>query len=402
MTARNKNHPHIATLAMAAAISPLAMNIYLPSLPSITTYFDTTTATAQLSVSLFLAATAVMQLIIGPLSDKYGRRPVLLMLLIIMLAATLVCIFANSIEMFLLGRVLQSSAAAGMVLSRAIVRDLVHGANAASMIGYVTMGMTLAPMIAPTIGGILEDTYGWQYSFWLIFAYTCIAIVVIWIDLEETNRYKGGSLFDQLRSFPELFRSKRFLGYASTCAFSSGAFFAFLGGGPLLAIQYYGLRPTAFGFYFIFIAVGYLLGNFLAGRLSVNFGLNRMMMIGNLAVFFGLVTALVLTAGFANSAFTFFGLVFFVGLGNGITLPNANAGIVNVRPKIAGAASGLGATLQVGGGAIFAAGSGYYVSFDDGPAYLLSVMIFSILCAIASTLYVLHIERQRRLESEST
>ncbi|MGI9353360.1 MAG: multidrug effflux MFS transporter [Rhizobiaceae bacterium] len=401
MSGSKKNHPHIATLAMAAAISPLAMNIYLPSLPSITRYFETTAATAQLSVSLFLAATAIMQLVIGPMSDKYGRRPVLLALLFVMLFATLICIFSQNIETFLLGRVLQSSAAAGMVLSRAIVRDLVDGSNAASMIGYVTMGMTLAPMVAPTIGGILEDTYGWQYSFWLIFAYTGIAILVIWIDLKETNRFIGGSFFDQLRSFPELFRSKRFLGYASTCAFSSGAFFAFLGGGPLLAIQYYGLRPTAFGFYFIFIAVGYLLGNFFAGRLSVNIGLNRMMMLGNLAVLFGLVCALVLTASFINSALTFFGLVFFVGLGNGITLPNANAGIVNVRPKIAGAASGLGATLQVGGGAIFAAVSGYYVSFDDGPAYLLSVMIFSILCAIASTLYVLHIERKRRLESES-
>ncbi|MEM9278808.1 MAG: MFS transporter, partial [Pseudomonadota bacterium] len=187
----------------------------------------------------------------------------------------------------------------------------------------------------------------------------------------------------------------------ATCAFASGTFFAFLGGGPLLAIEYYELRPTAFGFYFIFIAVGYLLGNFLAGRLSVRFGLNRMMMIGNLAVLLGLVAAFILTNGLSENAIAFFGLIFFVGLGNGITLPNANAGIVNVRPKIAGAASGLGATLQIGGGAIFAGVSGYYVSFEDGPGYLLGVMIFSILCAIASTIYVLHIERLRQQESEA-
>ncbi|MEM9330686.1 MAG: multidrug effflux MFS transporter [Pseudomonadota bacterium] len=391
--------PSIATLAMAAAISPLAMNVYLPSLPSIADHFQTSAATAQLSVSLFLAATAAMQLIFGPMSDKYGRRPIMLILLCVMLMATLVCIYAINIEMFLVGRFLQASAAVGIVLSRAIVRDRYQGSEAASKIAYVTMGMTLAPMIGPALGGLLQDSFGWQASFWLVFCFTAIAVTVIWFDLNETNRFKGGTFFNQFRSFPEIIKSRRFWGYSATCAFSSGAFFAFLGGGPLLAIEYYGLKPTAFGFHFIFIAVGYLIGNFMAGRLSVYFGLNRMMMIGNLVVLFGLTLALVLTANFRDNAFAFFALIFFVGLGNGITLPNANAGIVAVRPKIAGAASGLGATLQIGGGAIIAAITGYYISFSEGPQYLLSVMIFTIICAIASTLYVLHIDKVRKLES---
>ncbi|MEM7216273.1 MAG: multidrug effflux MFS transporter [Pseudomonadota bacterium] len=391
--------PSIITLAMAAAIGPLAMNVFLPSLPDITLYFETSAATAQLSVSLFLVSMAVLQLVFGPLSDKFGRRPVMLSLLCMMLLATLLCIFATSIEMFLAGRILQASAAVGIVLSRAVVRDLVSGNDAASLIAYVTMAMTFAPMIGPTLGGMLHENFGWQASFWLVFTFTTVTIAVLWYDLNETNRFRGGKFTDQFLSYPELFASKRFWGYSATCAFSSGAYFAYLGGGSLLAIHYYELRPTTFGYYFVFIAAGYLLGNFLAGRFSSTIGIDRMMMIGNLAVLTGLLASLFISSLFEKEALTFFGLIFFVGLGNGITLPNANAGIVNVRPKIAGAASGLGATLQIGGGAIFAAISGYYIDLENGPAYLLGVMIFSILCAIVSTLYVIHIAKLRQQES---
>ena len=401
MTGAVQRHPHIATLAMVAAIGPLAMNVFLPSLPSIQVYFGTTPATAQLAVSLYLASTAILQLIIGPLSDKFGRRPVLLSFLALMLLATLVCIYSTSIEMFLFGRILQASSASGIVLSRAIVRDLVKAEDAASKIAYVTMGMTIAPMIGPAFGGLLEDLFGWQATFWMIFVVTAAIVAVVWFDLDETNKFKGGSFVQQFKSFPELMGSKRFLGYSAANAFSSGAYFAFLGGGPLLAIQYYELSPTTFGIYHIFIAFGYLVGNFMAGRFSKNVGLNNMMMLGNFVVFSGLLISLLLINVFHDQPLAFFGLMIFVGLGNGITLPNANAGIVNVRPKIAGAASGLGASLQIGGGAILAAFTGYYVSFEAGGDYLLLVMIFSILCAIASTAYVIHIEKLRQQESRN-
>ncbi len=400
MNTTGSRRPNIATLALVADIGPLAMNVFLPSLPSIQTYFSTTAATAQLAVSLYLASTAVLQLIIGPLSDKYGRRPVLLTFLTMMLLATLICIHATTIEMFLLGRVIQAGSAAGIVLSRAVVRDIVKSDDAASMIAYVTMGMTLAPMLGPAIGGLLEEYFSWQATFWMIFIVTATIITVVWVDLPETNKYKGGSFAQQFRSFPELMTSKRFLGYSATTAFSSGAYFAFLGGGPLLAIQYYKLSPTTFGIYHIFIALGYLIGNFLAGRFSKRIGLNRMMLWGNIAVLGGLLTSLVLSNIIEGVALFFFGLVFFVGLGNGITLPNANAGIVNVRPKIAGAASGLGTSLQIGGGAALAAFTGYYVGFESGPSYLLAVMIISIICAIVSTIYVIHIEKLRQQESQ--
>lgn len=386
------NQPQIATLALAAAISPLAINIYLPSLPNITTYFQTTPSTTQLSVSLYLAATAVLQLVFGPLSDKYGRRPVMLSLLSAMLIATLVCIYAPTIEIFLLGRVLQASAAAGVVLSRAIVRDMVSGDDAASMIGYVTMGMTLAPMIGPTIGGLLQEQYGWQATFWLLFGFTAFAIIVIWFGLPETNKERGGSFKQQFLAWPELFGSRRFWGYSICCAFSSGAFFAFLGGGPLLAASYYNASPSTFGLYFIFIATGYMLGNFIAGRISARAGINRMIMMGNILALAGMLVALVSTSNLPEEPLGFFLPMFFIGLGNGITLPNANAGIVSVRPGIAGAASGLGATLQVGGGAALA---GYGIVYENGPTSLILFISASIVCAIVSALYVMHIDQMR-------
>jgi len=395
MTSQPKRFPSIATLALAAAIGPLTMNLYLPSLPGITEYFQTSAATGQLSLSAYLLASAVMQLFIGPLSDKYGRRPIMLIFLFFMLGATLVCIFAPTIEIFLLGRVLQSSAAVGMVLSRAIVRDLVGRDEAASMIGYVTMGMTLAPMLAPVIGGVLEELYGWQASFWLLFAFTAFAICILWFDLNETNDSRGGSMRDQFEAWPELFKSHRFWGYSSCCALSSGAFFVFLGGAPLMAVEYYGLRPSYFGLYFFFIAMGYMIGNFIAGRFSVRVGINRMIMLGNIMILMGLCCALATTWAFPTSALAFFLPMFFIGFGNGITLPNANAGIVSVRPAIAGAASGLGASLQIGGGAALSAFTSLFVSPASGPTLLILVIMLSIIGAIVSSMYVIHIDRLR-------
>ncbi|MEM7069209.1 MAG: multidrug effflux MFS transporter [Pseudomonadota bacterium] len=394
-----KRTPNIVTLALVAALGALAMNVFLPSLPSIQSYFGTTEATAQLAVSIYLAATAILQLIIGPLSDKYGRRPILLIFLLLMLLATLVCIYAPNIEIFLFGRIIQASAAAGIVLSRAIVRDTVGSEDAASKIAYVTMGMTLVPMFAPALGGLLEEQFGWQASFWLIFGFGLLIVLIVWLDLNETHLNRGGSFATQFRSVPALLTSKRFMGYSATCAFSSGAYFAFLGGGALVAINYYELSPSAFGLYHIYIALGYLIGNFLAGRFSRQVGLNRMMMLGNLSVLAGLSLSLLLTQILVDSPAMFFGLVFFVGFGNGVTLPNANAGIVNVRPDIAGAASGLGGSMQIGGGAVLAAITGYLVDIETGPFYLLIMMIASIICAILSTLYVIHIERLRQQEA---
>ncbi|MDP3898413.1 MAG: multidrug effflux MFS transporter [Mesorhizobium sp.] len=386
--------PHITTLVLATATGALAMNVFLPSLPAMARYFDADYAVVQLAVSLYLAATAVLQLFIGPASDRYGRRPVMLTCFAIFIVATVAAIFAQSIEFLLACRVLQAFAAAGMVLSRAIVRDTVSADLAASRIGYITMGMTLVPMLGPIVGGYLDELYGWQSTFMLTLVIGCLAFAVVYADLGETNRNLSKSLGAQFGAYPELLRARRFWGYTLTAAFTSGAFFAFLGGAPYISSEILHLSPSDYGLYFAIIGLGYMVGNFLSGRFSGRVGINRMMLTGNLIAVAGMVLALVLfSAGYAHPL-SLFGPAMFTGLGNGITLPNANAGIVSVRPHLAGSASGLGGALQIGGGAILSVISGALLTPDSGPYPLLWVMLLSSLAAVLATGYVIHVARQ--------
>ncbi len=398
MVFNNKTAPGILTLVVAAALGPLAMNVFLPSLPGITSYFDTTEANAQLSISLYLTAVAFLQLVFGPLSDKFGRRPVIIIAFIIMIMGTIICIVATTIEMFLAGRIIQASASAGLVLSRAIARDLTKGNNAASLIAYITMGMSLAPMLGPVMGGYLDELYGWQASFYLTLGFGIIALFMVYTDLGETNSHKQNSVKEQINAYPELLRSRRFWGYAITAMFSSGAFFAFLGGGSLVANQIYGLSPSQYGFYFMFISIGYLLGNLISSKITTRIGINQMMLSGNIVVGLGLAAAALTIIAGSKHPFTFFGFIFFVGLGNGMTLPSASAGVVNVRPNLAGSASGLAGSLQLGGGAALSAIAGYTLSSQNGALPLTLMMLASIICAMLGTLYVMRVERQIQQE----
>ncbi len=385
--------PHIATLALATAFGALSMNIFLPSLPGIARHFGTSYAVAQLAVTLYLIANAVMQLFIGPLSDRFGRRPVMLFFIGVALCATLLAIFAPNIETFLAARFLQGTAICGMVIGRAVVRDMVGPAKAASMIGYVTMAMTLAPMLGPMAGGYLDEWFGWQSTFWLLLAFGLAAFLLVLSDLGETNLNKATSMSAQLATMPQLFGSKRFWGYCGAAAFSSGAFFAFVGGGPYLASEFFKLSPSQYGFYFAFAGVGYITGNFISGRFAARIGVNAMMVAGGLVVMSGMLVSLVLLLSGVTHPLAVFAPVVFVGLGNGITLPSANAGIVSVRPKLAGAASGLGGFLQIGGGAILSIAAGFVLGPQTGPMPLILLMLFSASLSVAATMFVMSVDR---------
>ena len=179
--------PHIVTLVLLAGVSAMSMSVFLPSLPRMTEEFGTSYGVMQLSVSLYLACTALLQIVIGPVSDRYGRRPVVLGALAIFVLATIGCWLSTSAEMFLTFRMIQAAVAVGMVLSRAIVRDCVPQDEAASMIGYVTMGMSLVPMFAPMVGGLLDEAFGWRTTF--LFTALCGAglMALCWVDQGETH-----------------------------------------------------------------------------------------------------------------------------------------------------------------------------------------------------------------------
>ncbi|SDF07818.1 MFS transporter, DHA1 family, bicyclomycin/chloramphenicol resistance protein [Salipiger thiooxidans] len=387
--------PHIVTLILLAGLSALAMNVFLPSLPRMTEHFHTEYRVMQLSVAIYLGVNALLQIIIGPISDKFGRRPVILWGLVLFLGATLGCIFAPDIATFLTFRMCQAVVVTAMVLSRAVVRDMVPQDQAASMIGYVTMGVAVVPMVGPVFGGMLDEAFGWQSTFWLLFILGALILWMSWRDLGETSVSRGLSLMQQFREYPELFRSPRFWGYALTCALSSGAFFAYLGGAPFVGSAVFHLSPAALGFFFGAPAVGYFIGNGLSGRYSARVGINRMILWGCVLNAAGLGTALMVFAAGFQSEWTFFGFMTFVGLGNGMTIPNATAGALSVRPHLAGTASGLSGAIMIGGGAALSALAGALLQPGTGAWPLLWLMFATGVASIVSILLV--IRRERRL-----
>ena len=386
--------PKIVTLILMAGLSALTMNIFLPSLPGMAVYFGVPYGVMQQSVALYLALSAALQIIIGPISDRYGRRKVLLGSLILFLLATIGTLLAPTAAWFLVFRMAQAVIASGMVLSRAVVRDMVADARAASMIGYVTMGMSLVPMLGPVIGGVLDDLYGWKANFALLLILGVATLALVWADLGETATLRRVSLMDQVRSYPALFASRRFWGYTLAAAFASGCFFAFLGGAPYVGDKIFVLSSTHVGALFALTAIGYAAGNFLAGRYSVRTGMNRMILLGTLVTSFGLVLLALLTLASLSGPTTFFGLTLFMGLGNGICLPNANAGMLSVRPDLAGTASGLGGAILIGGGAALAAVAGMLLGPGSSEMPLILLMLASSIASVIAILFVMRRARQ--------
>ncbi len=387
--------PHIFTLIVLAGTPAMAMNMFLPSLPKMTAHFDTDYGIMQLSVALFLAANAAMQLVIGPLSDRFGRRPVLIWGMVLFILATAGCLFAPNVELFLAFRVLQAAVVVGLVLSRAVVRDMFSQDKAAAMIGYVTMGMAVVPMLTPMLGGVLDEAFGWKANFWVFFAAGIATLWLILADLGETNTARAQSLGAQMRDYPELLSSPRFWGYALAAAFSSGAFFSYLGGAPFIGSAVFGLNPTLLGLLFGAPSVGYAIGNYLTARYSVRLGINRMIIAGSLVCAGGMMVSLLLFVVGLGNAWTFFGFMTFVGFGNGMILPNSIAGTLSVRPHLAGTASGLGGSLMIGGGAALSALAGALLTVETGPYPLLWIQIIVSLLGVAAIWMV--IARERRL-----
>lgn len=361
----------------------------MSSLPQMTEDFATEYSVMQLSISLYLLVTAAIQLISGPISDRFGRRPVVIGSLLAFAVSSVGCYFAQSIEVFLIFRMMQASVASGMVLSRAIVRDVVPQNEAASMIGYVTMGMSLVPMFAPTVGGFLAEWFGWRSIFIFMTLFGLALASLCWFDQGETQRGGGISFKQQVAGYPELFTSHRFWGYAAAAAFSSGAFFAFLGGSPYVASNVYGLDPTVTRYLFGVPAVGYFVGNLITGRISARIGIDQMIFAGTIALTFGMALSLCLNFAGLGGPINFFGCCLFVGLGNGLVLPNSTAGMLSVRPHLAGTASGVGGAIMIAGGAGLAALSGILLEFGHGSYPLQWVMFASATCALLAILYVI-------------
>lgn len=389
--------PHILTLILLASISALTMNVFLPSLPNIASELNSSTSILGLSVGIYLASSAVLQLIIGPFSDQFGRRPLILWSLFIFCISTLATVFVTNTAQFLILRIFQAISASCMVLARAIVRDTTESIEkAGSKIAYVTMGMALVPMVGPAIGGLLDYQYGWEASFWLLFILGLVILIISFFDVGETLSDHNQSFLEQISTYPSLLRSKRFWGYCLSSAFVSGAFFSYLGGAPFVGNEVFGLEPKDLGFWFGAPAIGYVLGNFLSGRFSTKIGLDKMIFLGVTIALFGVSISLTISLSDHGSVLSFFGLMTLVGLGNGMSIPNATAAMMSINPKLAGTAAGLGSAIMIGGGAGLSAIANFILIPGSSEIPLIMLMWTSVFCGLCSVAYVSY--RKKTLE----
>ena len=355
MTALQPARPSFAILVAISAVGPLALNIFVPSMPGLQTEFGVPYGTAQLTLTLFLIGMAVCQLIYGPISDKLGRRPMLLGGLSVFVAASLMAGFAASIEWLIAARLLQAlGGAAGIVLARAMVRDVFDRETSASVISYITMAFVVAPMLAPALGGFLDVHGGWRTSFWLLAVLGAAVLTAAWFRLPETHVARGmaGRGMGLAEAAVRLFAIARFRSYTVTLALTSAVFFAFLGGAPHIMVDVLKRTPMEYGIWFALVSVGYMTGNFLSGRYTMRIGIDRMMLYGVAITLVGGVLCLAAAVTGFLSPFTLFLPMGFAALGNGLTIPNGTTGAISVDPRFTGSAAGWAGFSQMAVGAL--------------------------------------------------
>ncbi len=338
----------MALLAAITALAPFSLQVFLPALPAIQASFAIAPGVVQLALSLSILANALANLAYGPLSDRFGRRPVLLVGLAAFVAGSLGCALAPSIELLIGARVVQSvGGAAGMVLARAIVRDLYDRERSASIIAYLTMAMVVAPMLAPTIGAVLLDVASWRAIFVVA---TGIGVALTWpivALLAETRTPEARRIAGTFAGASILLSSGQFWSYVLQSTFGISVFFAFISGAPYFMMNVLKRPATEYGLWFILVSGAFMAGNLVSGRFSARIGLDRMVLAGALLGLTGAGLALALLLGGAWTPLALFGPMMAAGLGNGFSVPNAQAGAVSVHPLLAGTASGIAGFSQM-------------------------------------------------------
>lgn len=383
--------PHPQSLAVSAlltglvALGPLSTDLYLPSLPALGQALDAPVPTVQLTLSVFLAGFAVSQLVYGPLSDRFGRRPVLVAGVALYLGASAICALAPSIDLLIAGRFLQAvGACAGPVIARAVVRDVYGRERAAKMLAYMAMAMALAPAVGPILGGYLTMWSGWRANFWALTAIACILLAGLVRGLRETNRHLDPTATrpDRLvRNYAMLLGDRTYIGYVAVVACSYSGIFSFISGSSFVFIDGMGLSPELYGLCFAAIVCGYMAGTFASGRLTMRLGIDRMVLAGVITSAAGGLAMLACALAGWLTVPAVVGPFFVFMVGAGLTLPNAMAGAVGPYPLMAGLASALLGFCQM----TLAAGIGIGVGhLTDGTALPMAGAVLAVSLAAAA------------------
>lgn len=393
--------PHIATLVFLTGTSVLTLNMFLPSLAHMAEDFGVDYGVMSLAIGGYLAISAVTQICIGPISDRFGRRPVILVGMAVFFLSSLLCAVTRDYHWFLFGRMMQSSATTGMALSRAVIRDQYDERESASKLALISTLMAVAPMMGPMIGGFLDSVFGWRSNFFLYSAAGAALFVLCWLDAGETHHRRSSSFGAQFREYPALLTSRRFWGYSICVALSVSTFHIFVTAAPLVAPSVFGMGTAELGMWMGSITLGFMIGTAITSRVSRTTPLTTMMIAGRgLAVLGVGLGGLLLWVGFVSEA-VFFGAMILSGIGNGLTSPNASAGAISVRPQLAGSAAGLSSALIVGMGAVTTTVTGALVTRENGLLLTPALMVIASLLGLLAALYVRRVNRQEaRLSAE--
>src|SRR6478672_8110049 len=376
-------------LVAMTGVAPISLYILVPALPVLATTFGRDISIAQMTVSLYMVGIACSQIIMGPLSDRFGRRPVLLAGLGLMVAASVACIFAENLPQLIAARFLQAlGGATGMVVSRAIIRDLYSRDRISSMISLVIAVMMIAQMLSPLTGGLLETAFGWRAIFYLITAAALTITVTIAFALPETrrDRTESGGFRGDVGS---LIKSRAFIGYVLCQVLASQIIFTFAGGGPYIVVTQMGRTSAEYGAWFATTGFAYLVGNLFCVRFAPRHSLERLIWFGLALQVGGSLLNLVWSiTGINQVPSVLFGTQMIVMVANAFVMSNSAAGAISVRPEAAGTASGAMGFLQQGVGALVSQ-FGAYLGGHSTSTLPLTAAIFVISIACASSMIFL-------------
>ena len=383
----SKAAPTNITLSAIAGIYILAQVIIVPALPDLGIIFSSDYRTIQLSVSAFSIGAAIVNLIAGPLSDRFGRRPIAIGFFIIFILSSLGSYFSENIYIFLLFRFFQASSAAGMVLARVIVGDIYSGSKATVMFGYISTIMAIGPLIGPLLGGLISDYFGSMQIFNFLTILGLLLFGLIIYDLDETNLNRSANMLSQIKSYPLLLLSMNFWPPTLVSAFSFSIFGIFFVGAPFVAVNVYGLSPSQIGLLLAFIPLGFVPGNIIVGKIVDRFSTKLLLILGSMLLISGPLIAL-LTSNLYTHPLAFFLPMLIMGFGTGIIWPVANTAIIQAVPSLAGSASGISSALMVITSALSSGFLGWNIENIDPIMGLVGTLIMAGVATILSALFI--------------
>ncbi|TVO71197.1 Bcr/CflA family multidrug efflux MFS transporter [Sedimenticola selenatireducens] len=375
-----------AIIASLVAIGPLSTDMYLPAFPVLMQSFNADINQVQHTLSIFLIGFALAQLIYGPLSDRFGRKPVLMGGLLLFLLSSVAIVFAESIATLSTLRLFQAiGGSAGPVLGRAMVRDIHGPKDSARLLSYISTAMAVAPAAAPILGGYLTVWFGWQSIFLFLAAYGVVGVMLLGMSIPETappGSHHIISVSNLIKNYTTLLKHRTWRWYTLSCSFVFAGLFSFLSGSSFVIIDFLGYKEEQYGLFFALVVAGFMIGTLIAGRLVRSIGINRLMGYGSLVAVTGGVTmaALAIAEVHHVAAIVVPQMIYMMGVG--IVMPQSMAGALAPFPHMAGTASAFLGFIQMSFAAVIGVLVGHY--HDGSPLSMaLSIALMGILTLVS-------------------